>query len=81
MACGRADLENQGLAIADRQEGSAASRRQIATDTRNFRKSLADGAAISSIPAVQPDVDERFGRLRMAPLFLGLAPELAQELS
>lgn len=68
----RAELDNQGLAIADRQEASAASRKQLATNTKNFKKSLTDGTSISPkdvggmLRAYQTEIDSITSRAKAA---------------
>lgn len=68
----RANLDNQGIAIADRQEGSAASRKEIASNTRNFRKLVNDGAAPSAkdigaiLKAYQVEIDSLTNRAKAA---------------
>lgn len=90
----RAQLDNQGLAIADRQEASAASRKKISTSTKNFRKSVADGAPISAkdvgniLRAYQTEIDSLTSRAKAAETsFISLykalydAPDPAEVLS
>lgn len=68
----RAELDKQGLAIADRQEASLASRKQLSSDTRSFRKSLTDGMPISAkdvglmLRAYQAEVDSLTNRAKAA---------------
>lgn len=68
----RAQLDKQGLAIADRQEASTASRKQLSTNTKNFRRSIADGAPISGkdvgniLRAYQTEIDSLTNRAKAA---------------
>lgn len=68
----RAQLDKQGLAIADRQEASTASRKQLSTNTKNFRRSVADGAPISAkdvgniLRAYQTEIDSLTSRAKAA---------------
>lgn len=68
----RSALDKQGLDIADRQEASAVSRKQLATATRNFKKALSDGAQVSSkevgslLKLYQTEIDNLTNRAKIA---------------
>lgn len=44
----RREMDTQGLNIADRQEASAATRKQLASATKSFKKSLSEGIPVQS---------------------------------
>lgn len=68
----RTTLDEQGLSIADRQESSSISRKQLSTDTRAFRKTLTDGTPISAkdvgtmLRAYQTEIDSLTTRAKAA---------------
>lgn len=89
----RSSLDKQGLDIADRQEASAASRKQLANATRNFKKAHSDGAQVSNkevgslLKLYQTEIDNLTSRAKIAEgLFLSLykalddAPDPVDEL-
>lgn len=89
----RSALDKQGLDIADRQEASAATRKQLAVSTRNFKKSLSEGTPISSkdvgslLRLYQTEIDTLTNRAKAAEgSFLALykalddAPDPVEEL-
>lgn len=89
----RSSLDKQGLDIADRQEASAASRKQLANATRNFKRAHSDGAQVSNkevgslLKLYQTEIDNLTSRAKIAEgLFLSLykalddAPDPVDEL-
>lgn len=68
----RAAMDKQGLDIADRQERSAVARKQLTVATRNFKKSLSDGAPVSAkdvgtlLRSYQTEVDALTTRAKAA---------------
>lgn len=90
----RSALDKQGLEIADRQEASAASRKNLANETRNFKKAHSDGAQVSNkevgslLKLYQTEIDNLTSRAKIAEgLFLSLykalddAPDPVDELA
>lgn len=68
----RAELDTQGLAIADRQEASTSSRKQLSVDTRNFRKSMSENKQVNAkevgplLKAYQGEIDSLTNRSKSA---------------
>lgn len=66
----RAQLDKQGLDIADRQENSAASRKELSSITRNLRKSIGDASSQkevrTTVRAFQAEVDALTDRAHAA---------------
>lgn len=90
----RSSLDKQGLDIADRQEASSAARKQLATATRSFKKSLSDGAHVTNkevgalLKLYQTEIDTLTNRAKAAEAsFLSLykalddAPDPVEELA
>lgn len=90
----RAQLDQQGLDIADRQEKSAASRKQLSVSTRSFKRSVSDGNNISTkdfstlLRQYQSEIDALTQRAKASEsAFLSLykalydAPDPVEELS
>ncbi|PXF42004.1 Protein CASP [Gracilariopsis chorda] len=79
----RAELDKQGLDIADRMEQSQASRKQLTSATRALRSSMADGSNvpkkdyISLLKSYQMEVDSLTTRAKLAEtVFLSLYKDL-----
>lgn len=68
----RAELDTQGLAIADRQEASTSSRKQLSVDTRNFRKTMSENKQVNAkevgplLKAYQAEIDSLTNRAKSA---------------
>lgn len=89
----RGNMDTQGLNIADRQEASAATRKQLALATKTFKKSLSEGMPVQSkdvgslLRLYQSEIDTLTNRAKAAEgSFLALyraledAPDPVEEL-